>query len=272
MSDKTDEFDDGFFDHGFEASASPMPTWKPQQAQELIETLERLSNEDILPDEILIPLSQLAVVRETRSMLAACDETLLPEFELRLDAVCSAYGDVRFCLLEEPESVRECWADLSDHCRGFIAWLKNPRAAAERKEKNGSTTPLGKKEPAPPKSVGGSKETRVNDASTTPLREKESAGPKGVGDSNCPVVLQGQVKSVFVNGQEVEPLTEKRYRVIEMLVKYHPTKVGLGTFSNNDIGDASKALREIKLLPGWESVIYLPGGKGKGGYGLLSSA
>ena len=129
----TDEPDD--FDGSMETG--PPPARLPQgYADELIETIERMIKEDVLPDAPSVPLRYRACVTKTSASLKgyeeASGENLLPIFDLLLNEFWSAYGSWRFCLLEEPDSVPESWKDLSDRGRGLIAWLRNPSGTASQ--------------------------------------------------------------------------------------------------------------------------------------------
>jgi hypothetical protein len=229
LSKGTDDFDDFSF---VEANAASVPSWRPKQAGELIETLERLYTEHIMfPDKPFTPVNELAVVEKTRKRLAEYDEILLPEFDLRLEAVRVAYSGFRHCLLEEPpESVQDAQAELFDHCRGFIAWLDDPRSPSDL---------------------------------------KSGAAPQS--KSRCPVKLQGKGQPVFVNGHELDPLPDNQYVVVELLVGKYPNGATTSAFESKGIYSVNKVLDSISCRPGWESVIEFPGGKGKDGYRLRGS-
>lgn len=112
----------------------PPPRLPMNYADELIETIDRLLNEEVFPDAPVFPLRNRTCVTETRKSLSAYDRAsgnnLVALFEMLLQEFCGAYGDWRFCLRDEPESLQEATQDMLDHGRGLIAWLKKPKGIA----------------------------------------------------------------------------------------------------------------------------------------------
>lgn len=210
------------------------PTWTCKDARELIEALEGLL-ECRQSGEVRMSLHERACVADTRARLRDRDPRLVPEFDLRVDQVWSAYLDVRIVEDEEPWNGDECRQSFHDHVRGFIAWLGQPASAPVYPENH--------------------------------LSSPVQASAQG---SVCPVVLQGQGKPVLVRSKEVAALGPRQYRTVEIMVKRFPIATPLGIFSQRDILDAPKVLKSIDKLPGWDKVIQFPGGKGKGGYVLIA--
>jgi hypothetical protein len=104
------------------------PIWEPAQAKELIDTIQKLLAESVIPDEPYIPIEDRLIVNSVRAKLAESNPKFKGEFNLRIEAVSRAYDSWRFVLREEPWSAAECWNDLKDHGGGLIAWLQDPRA------------------------------------------------------------------------------------------------------------------------------------------------
>jgi len=223
----TDDFESSALDYALPS------TWTRANAKELIEALEGLL-ECRQSGEERVSLHERACVADTRARLRDRDPRLVPEFDLRVDQVWSAYLEVRFVEDEEPWNGDECRQSFHDHVRGFIAWLGQPASAPVYPENH--------------------------------LSSPVQASAQG---SVCPVVLQGQGKPVLVRSKEVAPLGPRQYQTIEIMVKRFPSPTSLGIFENRNILDAPKVLKSIDKLLGWDEVIQLPGGKGRGGYVLI---
>lgn len=73
------------------------------------------------------------------------------------------------------------------------------------------------------------------------------------------VRLRGIAQKPLVDGQEVDSISEPRYKVIEALIKAGTDGLGKRELEEQSNGDAVKYLRALSKLPGWEKAICMAG-------------